>query len=299
MKFILSKSDLNNWEEKIPVGNYKGLHLRFSGTNDTGQALSSADIGNITFSLNGEQLFFVPSGFLADLNNQMYGYVEESSASGGAFSISLFLPFEIPEFPNGLHINPEDDAYLGLQVGSNVDTKVVSWSIDVNGVLTGDPENYILKSHSANETVTGAVTIKNKLPQENIFSVYVKGSNISRLLLERDGELVHECDYNSALAETSLRTRVESSLVGYVALPCGDQVSDLLSDDVSLQVTTTDADTIYIQLLHVGFDSKRQTKSLSDLNNQVAKRLSPIQRKKPEAVETAKNLKVWRVTKAV
>lgn len=284
MKFALSKTTLTNWQERIPAGLYKGIQLRFSGTNTTGNALAVSDIGNLTITLNGEQIMFIPTGFLADLNNQWYGYQESSSTAGGSFAHTLFIPFEYPGFPNGLHVKPEDELFLELQVGSNVSTYVSSWTIDVNLEYTNEPEKYIMRILPANETYNGSGQFKKRVPNENVFEVYVSGSNISRVAVERDGELIHESDYNSLISNTSLRRRVESALVSYASLPLGDQVSDMLSDSVDITVQTSASTTVNIEYISFKFDPERKNRSRQLVQNRVMRRIAPIQQKRPKDV---------------
>ena len=290
MKFALSKTTLQNWEERLPAGLYKGIHLRFSGTNTTGNALSVGDIGNLTVTLNGEMIMFIPTGFLSELNNQLYGYAESSSTTGGSFAFGLFIPFSYPGFPSGLHVKPDDDLFLGLQVGSNVSTYVSSWTIEVNMVETNEPEKYIMKILPANESHGGSGTFKKRIPNKNVFEVYVNGANISRVTVERDGELLHEADYNSLISETSLKRRVEGSLVSYVALTLGDQVSDLLSDTVDIQYTLSAGDTVYIQYIAFDFNPERKTRSVQIVKNRVQSRVAPIANKRPQEVNVTREL---------
>ncbi len=289
MKFALSKTVLTDWEEKIPAGLYRGLFVRFSGTNNTGYTLSAADIGNFKLTLNGEQIMFISSDFLADLNNQWFGYQEASSTSGGSFAFSFIVPFYRPGFPSGLHVKPDDELYLALQVGGNVSSYVANWKIEVDTLPTNEPEKYILRILQANETVGGAVTYKKRIPNENVFELFLKGSNVSKVQIERDGELVYSSSYNNLIAESSLRNRVESSTVNYADLVLGDQVSDMLSDQVDVEFTTTASDTVYIQYISFAFDNERKRQSFNLRQNEVEKRIAPIKAKRPREIEVVRS----------
>lgn len=292
MKFIGSLTQTTNWEKEIPAGIYKGIHLRFSGTNLSGQTMAIGDIGTLTFSINGQQTHFVPTGALADILNQWHGYVESSSTAGSSFAFGLFLPFEFPGFKNGLHVSPGDNAFIGLQVASAVATKVSSWTIEINGVYSNELENYILKMLPANQSYSGAITLKERIPNENILSVYVYSTTVTRVALDRDGEQLHECSYNALISETSLRRSVEDSAITYGELLCGEQVSDMLSDDVQLQLTTSGSGTATVVYVAVGFDRKRRSQSVQQKISKVSARLAPITSKRPADVEVAKMVEV-------
>ncbi len=290
MKFTLSKTVLTNWEERIPAGLYKGIHVRIAGTANSGQTLAKGDVGNFTLNLNGQQIAFLPDAFLSDLNNQWFGYNEFASASAGAFTYGLFIPFEIPGYPNGLYVAPDDALFLGLQVVAAVATKVSSWAIDVNVEHTGEAERYVPQYLPANVTVGGAVTDKRKVPNVNIFKIWLTGASITRIQLERDGQLLHEGAYASLLSNTSLKNRVEAALATYIELACGDQVSDMLSDDVQLQFTASGATTAYIMYLSIMADGNRNTKAQSVRASDVARRLDKVRQSRPAEINTLLNV---------
>lgn len=276
MKYSFSKTVLTAWEEKIQAGNYRGLHVRLAGTNLGGQTLAKGDLGNLYMTLNGEQIHFAPDDWLSDMNNQFWGYNEFTSAVGAAFTYGIYLPFHLPGFPNALTVKPDDTLTLGFQPAGTVATKVSSWAIDINTVESNEPEKYIPRFLPAYESAAAATVIKRRINNKNIYAIWITGANLTRVQVERDGELLHEAAYASLLSQTSLFTEVEAALATYIYIPLGDQVSDFLSEAVDVQITASGASSPKILYCSIDADPTRRSRSAEILQNKLIRRVEPI-----------------------
>lgn len=284
MKLLFSRNATTNFLEEIShVGLLKGIFLRIYGTANSGQTMAISDIGNIRFQVNGQQDIFISTTILQAINSMWYGFMEASSVSASAFSFALFVPFEVPDFPNSRLLQPSDDVYLGIDMAAAVATKVSSWTIEAYGIPGTTPEWYQMKLQPANRySVAG--TSRKQVPGENIFRVWLNGTYITDVQLERDGELLYSAKYAAIKAETSRKNRVESALVSYLELETGETVNDFLTDNVELQVITSQSDTVLIQFLSIGLNGSRKSDSLRYLTNELTKRNSNIRAKRPADV---------------
>ncbi|MHA2087277.1 MAG: hypothetical protein ACW972_03310 [Promethearchaeota archaeon] len=262
MKFLFSKDVLNTFEEEVSPGIYDQLYFRITGTNQAGQTVAHSDF---TFSLivNGEQKINVPGSWVYEYCKNKYGDVEDTSAAGAAFALSGIFDFSWFGIPNSLHVAPSDHVTFGIQ-HTGLSVKVASGTFILNGVAGRSPFNYMPKLLTNNRTVSGATVHRDKVPMENITEAWLNaaGSLVTNVLVEKDGDLFINADYDEILAYTSMSGRFEGAVATWAKVELAKGFSQLLSDDVIIQATYTGADTLNVVVLSFEYNDVRRTQSI-------------------------------------
>lgn len=268
----------------LKPGNFKHLVIRFSGTADTSQTLAAADFGDIFVQRNGRKIIQVDTAFLSDLGNQFGGYLEQVSNAGGAYSFAFIIPFYMPELPkNALYVDQEDKVIVGVNFGSGMATKIGSNNITtrISAKESNFPMNYILRILNADRS--GINGNSNELIQDNnVVKAFLKGTYITDVFAQVDGDVRYNDTYAQIKADASFEKRVETALVSYLELNFLDNYADLANHRVTVEVKTSQSDTVYItyfsvELADKGIESSQKVVSRKiDMKLEKSPEISPV-----------------------
>lgn len=85
---------VTQYQFQLPKGWYKGIMLSIEGTNEAGQTVTRANLGDIRLIRDGKRIWEITIEKLWYFVEQHYlGAQQFSSAAGGAVAISCFIPF--------------------------------------------------------------------------------------------------------------------------------------------------------------------------------------------------------------
>ena len=294
LKFIANQAALQGqFEQEISQGLYSGIHIRLSGTNNASQAVAHSDIEFVFVRVNGKEIVRVPGTFLKELDNQLYGFVQATSTPGGAFDLAFHIPLELPGFPNSLFVDSGDTVTVGITEGSGFATAVSAGTYEIYGELGESGQNYLAKMLTDNITQSAAGTVREKIPNVNIQSIWINESSanvLNRINIERDGKLVLAAPYDVLINYSSMFTRIESTGATWVYASLGNAVSDLLSDDVQMEITFDAAGTANIVYLSFEFEPEKRRRSNAFKNQDVQNRIDKVQPKRPSDISAVKSL---------
>lgn len=268
-------SNAINFIGRIKRGNWGFLLLRFTGTNDTGETLAIADIGEIWIQYKGRKIIQVNTAFLSDIGDQYGGYLEFSSTISAAFTATVIIPFYLPDWPNSIFNEKDEDMYVGMQYGSSMATRLGSGNVlcNISAQKSNIPMTYLMTMLNADRSaITGRSS--EPLTGKNIVKAYLYGTDIDTVFMAVDGEVRYNDNYASIRAAISFKKNVESALVTYLDLNTVDNPSDFANNQVLLEVFTGSAITVYIVVVAVEFGDTAINNSIQDISAKSAMKLS-------------------------
>mgnify|MGYP000507123155 CR=1 FL=1 len=276
---------------RLQVGNYSGLLLRFVGTNAAGQVIAHSDLGTIEFSIDGRVFQNVDLARLKEINENYGGHVESVSVDDEAFALSVFVPFEIPGFRNALSVLPGQSVVCQYNPGANVATRLgaETGTLRMTHIEADVAQRYILRIGNVDRTHSDGQTSFNEIPAKNIHGLLIgsaSGYN-ENLNINRDGKNVFNAKFDELLSATSFAFLRESLVTGYGFFTMGKQNSDLLADNVSLEISTSGgADTVYITYVAIDTDSETSATAQARVAREVQTRVSRTNQKDAALVKT-------------
>lgn len=199
----------------------KGILVRFSGTNKTGQQLALSDFGNLILYLADgvEQRVAIKLSHLNIFNKIGFGYVLESSTSGGAFDFAFYLPFFNPLYDENNAIPISKNDYITIDgISSTIaSTGLIAVYLDI----ADNPTLYIPNIFTRTETLSSEKPIF--LPEKNIFGILIKEPSTppSQIILTRDGYTILDVPYSVVEISSNLFGKIESSPLDFAFLNLG------------------------------------------------------------------------------
>lgn len=276
MRYLMSNALLDGgFEKQITPGIYQSLLITLSGINIDEQTVGHSDF-TFAINYNGQQIMRLPGAFLLEYNKQKYGFPKVTSTENSTFELTAIIDFEFLGVENCLHVTPSDVITFELKEESGVATKVASGTCYVDGVLGSAPQNYIPRLLPADRSPGGASSPRDRLPYRNIATVWINGTYITNVVLEEDGETKFTGTYSRAISLTSLQERLESAAASYAKFNLASNFADLLNNDVILETTVSQADTVKIQVLSFDFDNRRRFATAQKIANQFTSRVAKV-----------------------
>lgn len=221
---------------QVPAGRYSALFLRLTGTTDTGQTLSNADVGTIRFNRYGAQVVNATWDHLAKMSNLFGGFIEATFPTAGATATSIVVPFSVPGagLPNTAFIASDTECNLYLDALSTLSTRfgANAISLSVYGIEEAlVPETYQLVIAPANQTAGGAGSFVLQVPGRNTALLVAEDSSsvVTSIFLTVDGRVIvpNVSDAVLLAVTNALLGRVEVTGNTLVLLPTSDKQGDL------------------------------------------------------------------------
>jgi len=280
MDFIDSDNALVvSHSSRVPEGSYKGFVVRVSGTNGGGATALTTDLGRVRLAFNGEDIINTDMDILHTLNNWLFGFPEETSGAGAAFGFTFVLPVGLPKAPNNVLVTRSDQCFVnftfalaGVAVAAPTAAIYSLYGIKSDGVQT-----HFLKLHQYTEQPTGAATFRTKLPVQNIYGVLIRTSaaaNMDRVTIIIDGMIKYDAAWADAVAYSNIIHNVEAAEGDlFLPLALSNTPTEVLSDDVEVQITVTGAATVDLFSLYYRFTPEKLTASTAFLAADVGRRI--------------------------
>lgn len=268
---------------EIPSGIYRGLFLTWDGTNQSGQTLTSDNLGTIRILKDGKEKTNVSVERMVDIWNGIGGTLEESSTAGGAFRHVCYLPFFLPnDEDTALIVKPGDIYEVECNFAAATSTVVASGTFTAFA-HRGNPTQltpYEVQWRNHNISVGAAGTLTHKLQVENVSSIFVENDStvLTSLLITADNEPVLDninrddiYAIDQALGHTETFSAAKPMM--QVDLNPGGEAIGALSDDVQMEIVAAAAGTLDIVVLSAFPTPKKSAASVSRRQNWLSKRL--------------------------
>jgi hypothetical protein len=240
----------------MPVGTIKELFIRYSGTNQSGKAVTLAGLGRIRFNHKGTDVHNTSVELLSNVNNLKGGVAEFSSVTGGAFAASVVLPFHaFWDEQSGLFCDV-NTSYVQLDF-SSASSDVASGTVEVYAIMATRTASYFYQLIQRNVQAGGAGTVTQPVEIANVSELYVKeDSNISQVLVLADGDVKANGSQAALKAYSNSKNRVETAIAVYeIDLNPFDSIRSDLNREVTVQLTTSAAANVNILTSSIVFAS--------------------------------------------
>jgi hypothetical protein len=258
MRLIHSEAITNLFAfKKLPSSTYRGLFVRFSGTNQAGKAVTRADLGRVRWNRNGTDEVNVTVDELLYYNDLKRAVAEFNSTVGGVFSASFYVPRHLAfDLFGGEFISP-DSTYVQFDF-PNIGTAAASGTVEISAVEGYSPAQYVHKLIQRNVQAGGAGTTPQEVEMKNISSLYVvENANISRVQVTADNR--EEINNSQAVlkAYSNNTNNVETAIPFYeLRLNKFNQISPGLNSEIKIQFDVTAAVNIDMFVESIEYDGR-------------------------------------------
>ncbi len=265
MRHLFSKNESDQTLEfHLPTGNYAGLVLGYTGTNDTGNTADRDDMGTVLLNINGMPIINCDAELLSFLNDLKGGFTTFASTISAAFSCFIFVPFgDFGDRNNSYLITKDMSAYIKLDY-ADLATQLASGTVVIYAVYRDGIQNYLYNIHQRNVVAGAAGWISDVHILDNIGTVLIKNySNVDDIQLIKDEELLFNLDTTAALALSNWNNQVESSVALIeMDLNTSRDANELLSKELQFRYNFSGADTLEQYFTYKTFTPKKaiQTK---------------------------------------
>jgi len=198
----------------VNPGSYGGFLIRYSGTAQTGQTVTTTNLGNIILNSGGDDKINVDVDMLQQANNLYGGFIESNSTAGGAFNFSVFIPTGAWFDPKNVYnLTKEMQTYFKCDFPAMTSTLISSGTIQISGILQQGVHSYWHKMFSYNVVSGGASILTNTIAKANIIELYLKNpaALISQMQLIKDNQTFVNGNVANELAYSNYIHEVESS----------------------------------------------------------------------------------------
>jgi len=252
----------------IEPGKYEFILVRYAGVAQSGKTVALTDLGNIRLNNNSNDKINLDGEALSLMADNYGGYVEATSAAGGAFAFSIFLPAGYWFDPkNNFWFSKNEQGYMALQYGNFDATLIASGNVTIYGKPGVGVQSYwhkILSKQVVNSAGASGV-ITDIIPDKNIISVYLKdpASLIDNFTLIRDGQTVVQGAIGAELAYSNWIHQLESASTLYISeFVQNKNLVNALSNNFSYQYIFTGSGNLEQYYSSIEFTPDRQKASL-------------------------------------
>lgn len=246
----LQKDATKNFQENIQPGRISGIMLYFNGTNATGVAGTLANLGDVVIKREGRTIVNRDIETFAQINDIRAGKNKFSSASGGAFVATVFIPFFEMGLEQALNITGDSELNFSYETGDN--TNFDSLTVTAFSQMSQKAELYEYYILGDDQTESGAVNARGyQLNQDNLTAIFVKDPDdvVKSLALRQNGEQrFSDQPWDVLEAGTLLDNRLEVQNFDTIEMQnftLGEPLSYFNKNSV-IQITTTGAGTVEI-----------------------------------------------------
>ena len=195
-------------------GQYGLFLIRYSGTAQVGQTVTTTNCGNVILNWNGEDKINVDMDLLSQIANLYGGFIENSSAVGGAFAFSIVIPTGLWfDASNIYDIGDNDKVYFKLDFSAMTNALIASGTVAIYGKPRSGTMSYIHKILSKAVVSSGASTITDNIVTPNIATLYIKNpaALLSQIQINKDNKNYVDGDVASELAYSNWIHEVEAT----------------------------------------------------------------------------------------
>ena len=265
---------------ELPSGDvYTALCFAFDGTNQSGQTLTSDNLGTLRVLKNGTEIHNINVEDLVDIHNLEYGILEEASVAAGAFRHFVRLPFALPtDFDVAFLARPSDKIEIIHNfpdaTATVVASGVVTYYAEVGSGVELAP--YELQWRNHNITVGAAGTITQRLKLDNVSALYVENDAtvLTSLGLRVDGRLVQsdvprDDMYAHAQGLRHIETFSATTPIMKIDLNAAEVREAAINTDMEITIVAAAAGTLDIVALSVFPALNKFNQSLEFRNNTI------------------------------
>lgn len=238
----------------IPKGKYAGLLVRIFGTTSAGQTLLMADVGMMRINRKGKEVIAETFDFFHCYDDLKGGFLPE--ATGGAAAaedVYCFIPVALPELPNVMDVENNEEVDLKLDFTANLALRFVALpcTYQVYGYMTPDiTESYQLLIREQDVQAAAAGRLVEIMNGKNSAAIYLidAAGVIDSFSVAVDGQMiVDNIDDVVERAITSMENRVEAAttLVEVNHVRTGN-FQNAINGSTKVELVFSDAGTINI-----------------------------------------------------
>jgi hypothetical protein len=166
-RFVNSGSALTELSFKLKRMRAKGIHLRYTGTNQAGQTLANSNLGIWLLQYAARPRINLSAVQGALLNDYHYGLNYRSSSAGAAFDMNYYIPFSNPLNPlDNNVVDLTDDDYITIPAVSSTVVSSITCAVYIDEDDAGDTL-YRPSIYTRSQTLTAEAPIF--LPDKNIY----------------------------------------------------------------------------------------------------------------------------------
>ena len=263
---------------EIPSGDvYTALCFAFDGVNQSGQTLTSDNLGTLRVLKNGREIHNVNVEDLVDIHNLEYGVLEETSVAAAAFRHFVRLPFALPsDFDVALLARPSDKIEIIHNFPDATATVVSSGVVTYYGEVGAGVElaPYEVQWRNHNITIGAAGTTTQRLKLDNVSALYVENDAtvLTSLGIRVDGrhvqsDIPRDDLYAHAQAMGRIETFSATTPMMKIDLNAAELREAAVNTDMELTVVAAAAGTLDIVALSVFPALNKFEQSLEFRNN--------------------------------
>ncbi len=255
MSKIIDTVDMNVSSKmvRISTGIYEKFHFRFSGTNEAGQNITAADLGELNFFYLGKQRARIKFSELQVYNNSKGGAFEEVRNIGAGFSFGFWLYNRHPDDDENVYTVPNDyTAYFEWVPTSGLAANVtVSSNLRITGWEKQGLMRYIYGWNRRDVAMVVGETTPEQLTPYNVSEIFVEyDTDIDNFDLRVDGKTMYSsAEIVEVLNEHIDRNKIETyaaSGFASIDLDRSKTVLETLNNNVVLVLRGSAADTISV-----------------------------------------------------
>lgn len=233
----------------IPPGMFEAFYLHLSGDAAAGESLVPSEFGRVRLHQEGRPIVNVDFDNLRTINNLQMGLAIDTATAGGANELGVVIPRGFLD-GNVQRIIEADNVQVEIEYGATfttVFTSSDSATQKVYGLVreTGQMA-YNLQIHQQDHTY-GSGVFELPIRTENVCAIYVvKGTagDLDRVRAVKDGREfcnIATVDFQELSDIVNRHEQTTASGMMEIAIAEPGAITDMLSDDVVLEFTTSPA----------------------------------------------------------
>lgn len=216
-QLIVRNADIATPTLRVPEGTYKHLYLVLEGISDTADDIDLAELGRISLTRNGRPIIGnVEWANIAHFANLFGGKVEfETPTAGATLAVAPIFCYEPTRPGNVLHVSDNDNVVFSVNWGAGFTDDLASGTISVCADLADGVMDYMFLYDQHDFPLAAAGVVKERIPGENFTHLLMIGSEdkldtaLTRIQIEVDGIILHECTPFEAIAGSNFRNKIE------------------------------------------------------------------------------------------
>lgn len=173
----------------IPAGQYGGFMIRAAGTNQAGQTLTLANLGNVSVAVQGHGVIYSSFTALNNIPALARGVVETATAAGAAFTHSAFILPSFVSDGNIFDVSAQDNWFVDVSLGGVTGVIVASGTLEIFGIPQDGAQAYFPKMAMQSRNIAASSTDQFTLSMDNIGFLWIDGlTNIDTITIAIDGQ---------------------------------------------------------------------------------------------------------------
>ena len=261
----------------IPTGMYKNIYAHFTGTNQSGQMLLATQLGTVRMIVNNKQYVFINNDRLIFYDELKNGSVAQVSTTGAEFNFWVKIPMAIPgDERNVLLVESDGEVTLefnGFYVAGVA--VILTGSLIIYGELQEGIQAYFLKIDQPDYNAVAGIGNEDLKGIENIYELLLENdtANLNQVTIYADNKTCFNGDREAFVNMTNEFNQIETynPTIAFLdfELARSKQLSEALSDSVSIQTNMGTAAALNVIVFSIDFAPAKEVSSAALLQNQI------------------------------